>query len=116
MKNIHNNQARLRAVETGRYIARSAVTGVSTVISPSGKVLAETELLTEDYAVATVSARSARTLYSYIGNTLVLFSYLFFVGVLALGIRKRQETASRTSAETEKITDCKAYQSEDDHL
>ena len=113
---IHNNQARLRAVETGRYIARSAVTGVSTVISPSGKVLAETKLLTEDYAVATVSARSARTLYSYIGNTLVLFSYLFFVGILSLGIRKRQETASRTNAEAEKITDGKAYQSEDDHL
>ncbi|MBQ8289456.1 MAG: apolipoprotein N-acyltransferase [Clostridia bacterium] len=87
---IHNNQARLRAVETGRYIARSAVTGVSTVISPSGRVLAETELLTEDYATCEVSPRSDRTLYSYIGNTLVLVCALFFIGVLAFGIYERK--------------------------
>ncbi len=83
---IHNNQARLRAVECGRYIARAAVTGVSTVISPSGEILAETDLLVEDYAIAKVSLRSTRTLYSYVGNTLVVCSAMFFLGALGYGI------------------------------
>ncbi len=72
---LHNNHARMRAVESARYIARAAVTGVSTVISPTGKILAQTELLCEDYAIGRVSLRSTRTLYSYIGDIAVALCF-----------------------------------------
>ena len=36
---MHNAQAKLRAVETGRYIVRSANTGISSIIDPSSESL-----------------------------------------------------------------------------
>ena len=77
---LHHSHARLRSIEFRRYTVRSAVTGVSSVIAPSGELLDRTELLCEDYAIADISARTDRTLYSYIGN---LFVYLS-LGALAL--------------------------------
>ena len=103
---LHNNHARLRSIEFRRYTARSAVTGVSAIISPSGTVIESTELLTEDYALAGVAARTDRTLYSYIGN---LFVYLSF-GALALpfvydGLRLVKRKAERTSDEKKEGTE-----------
>jgi apolipoprotein N-acyltransferase len=36
---MHNAQAQLRAIESGRYLARSANTGISGVISPCGEII-----------------------------------------------------------------------------
>ena len=35
----HLQYARLRAIETGRWVARSANTGISAVIDPTGKII-----------------------------------------------------------------------------
>ena len=77
---MHSYQARLRAAETGRYMVRSATTGISMVISPDGKVLDDVPELSSGYALATVDLRSGRTLYTVIGNT---FSYISLAAVLA---------------------------------
>lgn len=69
----HNHQSELRAIETGRYVVRSANTGVSSIITPEGEYLAEIPPLTEDYATAEVYMRSDKTLYTVIGD---LFSYV----------------------------------------
>lgn len=78
---IHNNHARMRAVEFGRYVARSANTGLSSFITNTGEVESELEPLTEGYLCAQVINSSHRTLYSIIGNT---FVYLCGVSVLVL--------------------------------
>ncbi len=77
---MHLRQAQLRAIESGRYIVRSADTGVSAIISPDGKTAAEVEPLVEGMSLSTVRAIDTRTLYSYIGN---LFVYLL-LGALAV--------------------------------
>ena len=77
----HNSHASLRAIETGRYIVRAANTGVSSVITPEGRVIAKIKPLVTDYESATVYMRSDRTLYSYIGNLFVLIA---FIGVVAI--------------------------------
>ena len=77
---IHNNHARMRAVEFGRYVARSANTGLSSFISNTGEVISELEPLTEDYLCAEITNANHRTLYSIIGNT---FVYLCGVSTLA---------------------------------
>lgn len=75
---MHNNQARFRAVEFGRYIARSANTGISSFISNTGEVISELTPLTEDYLCADLTKLNNRTLYSIIGN---VFVYLCGVSI-----------------------------------
>lgn len=78
---MHHTQARLRAVESGRYIIRSADTGISSIISPDGSADAVLPPLVEGVSISQICARDSRTLYSYIGNT---FVYLLIAAELAL--------------------------------
>ena len=78
---MHEAQAKLRAVETGRYVLRAANTGVSAIIRADGKVLGEIEPLVDGYLVRDVRIRSDRTLYSAVGDVFVLISALFVVGI-----------------------------------
>jgi apolipoprotein N-acyltransferase len=75
---MHHAQARLRAIESGRWIVRSADTGISSVISPTGKSFDEQPPLCEGVSISTVYLRDTRTVYSYIGNVLV---YLLMAGI-----------------------------------
>jgi apolipoprotein N-acyltransferase len=68
-------------VESGRYIIRSADTGVSSVISPNGRAEAELPPLVDGVSIATVYPTAQRTLYSCIGNAIV---YLMIAAELAL--------------------------------
>ena len=77
----HQAQAQLRAIEQGRYILRSANTGISSVISPTGEALHWIEPLVEGYAVCDVSMRQTRTVYSVIGDLLIYASLLFIVSL-----------------------------------
>ena len=77
----NETQAMLRAIESGRYIIRSADTGISSIIAPDGSVAAELPPLVEGVSISTVYPVTSRTLYSYIGNT---FVYLLIAAELAL--------------------------------
>ena len=89
----HNRHATVRAIESGRYVVRAASTGVSSFISPTGKVLDTVAPLTEGYAVMDVYMLTGRTAYSYIGNLFVYLCLGFTVGVfsynLALRVRSK---------------------------
>lgn len=78
---MHHTQARLRAVESGRYIIRSADTGISSIITSTGKAESELPPLVEGVSISTVYPTARRTLYSYIGNT---FVYLLIAAELML--------------------------------
>ena len=79
----HEAQAQLRAIESGRYFVRAANTGISTVISPTGELLAWIDPLTRGYAVADVEMRTDDTLYTVTGD---LFVYLCLAFVILLPI------------------------------
>ncbi len=70
---MHHAQSQYRAIETGRYVARSAVTGVSSVISATGEVVDYLPALERGYALAKAELRTERTPYMVIGN---LFCYV----------------------------------------
>ena len=76
---MHASQARLRAVETGKYLVRSASTGISMIIDPNGEVLDLEGELESGYVIADVYARGEKTLYTIIGNT---FSYISLAWVV----------------------------------
>ncbi len=77
----HNGHAVLRAIENGRCLVRAANTGVSSVISDKGEIISLLGPLKEGYVTANVSTYSDRTVYSYIGNSVVYLSilYIFFL-------------------------------------
>jgi len=79
----HFTQARLRAVEEGLPLVRSANTGISAVVDSYGRILARLELgekgvLDSGLPVAIAEA----TLYSRVGNLPVLLLSLFLLGGL----------------------------------
>ncbi len=67
----HFEQARVRAVETGRYLVRAANTGISGVVDPYGRVLARTPLFETRTLVADVRWLHAPTVYMRIGDSFV---------------------------------------------
>ncbi len=96
---MHNSHAKLRAIESGRYVVSSGNTGITSVVDPLGNVIEEAEALEKGYVVSDVQMRSERTLYSLIGNSIVYVCAAgvasFFVIEIILQIKnKRGKTES----------------------
>lgn len=77
----HLDQARLRAIESGLPMARSANTGVSAVIDAKGRILARTPLYEAGVIDEPLPAPLPQTLYDRFGN-----SFFFVMIALTLGI------------------------------
>lgn len=82
---MHNAQAQLRAIESGRQVVRSANTGISTVITARGEVTADLAPLVDGILVEDVSLHSHTTLYTYIGNLFVYLWIIILTFLLMLG-------------------------------
>lgn len=79
---MHHAQSQLRAIETGRYVVRSANTGVSSIINEKGEVLESLAPLKTGYVLEEVYLSDRVTVYSVIGN---VFAYLCIVaGAVAI--------------------------------
>ena len=85
----HNHQSAMRAIETGRYVVRSANTGVSSVITSEGVYLDQLEPLVEGYAAATVYMRSDSTLYVIIGDAFAYLCAAFVAVSLGYGVYRK---------------------------
>lgn len=99
---MHYRHARLRAVESGRYIIRAADTGISGIIAPDGSTAAELPALVEGVSISEVQPNTSRTLYSYIGNTfvyLLIFAELILAieGIWHTVLRRRRASVSRSN-------------------
>lgn len=79
---MHNAQAQIRAIESGRYIARAANTGISTVINSRGEVISELDALVEGVIVCDVYASDNTTVWSVIGNSFVYLLILVYICVV----------------------------------
>jgi apolipoprotein N-acyltransferase len=92
----HLNYARLRAIETRKFIARSANTGISAVISPTGQIITSTgynepaviryNIPTE--ATTTLYVKWGDWLYKITGLIALLVILYQLYGWLALRLRK----------------------------
>ena len=88
----HFEQAAMRAIENGRYLVRSANTGISGIVDPYGRVLAKSHLYEPAVIVGEARFLSASTLYTRIGD---LFAYASTVLTVLLLIQSgpwRQST------------------------
>jgi len=68
--------ARMRAVETGRYLLRDANTGVTAIIAPDGRVVSSIPWFTQDVLYGTYRDSDARTPYLRHGDSLLLYLLL----------------------------------------
>jgi len=98
---MHNAQAQLRAIESGRYVARSANTGISTVISDRGEVLCSLEPLVDGMLVEEIGVKKNVTLYTLIGNAFVYLA-IVFLGFLCAEELWRKKVRNRKGKEMKK--------------
>jgi apolipoprotein N-acyltransferase len=64
----HWEQASMRAIEEGRYLARAANTGISGFVDPYGRVMQESNMFQSAVMVDELRFIQERTIYSYIGD------------------------------------------------
>jgi apolipoprotein N-acyltransferase len=85
----HWDQASMRAIEQGRYLARAANTGISGFVDPYGRVLEKTDLFHEAIVIADLRFIRERTIYSRIGDLVAWLSLAVAGAALAVSFRIR---------------------------
>ena len=98
---MHHAQSQLRAIETGRWVVRSANTGVSSVINDRGEVLEKLDPLKTGYVLEEVRLSDRVTAYSVIGN---VFAYACIAVCAAAILLPAVETAVLRFARRERET------------
>ena len=79
---MHNAQAKLRAIENRRYVVRAANTGISSMITPTGEVISSIGAQEGGQLTEEMGLRDSLTLYTRVGNLFVYLCILFGGGVL----------------------------------
>ena len=80
----HLAHARMRSLELRQWTAQAALSGISAVVGPDGRVTDATELFSPAVVLADMEARPAHSLYARVGD---LFSWAFVWGTaLAFGL------------------------------
>jgi apolipoprotein N-acyltransferase len=84
----HWDQAAMRAIEEGRFLARAANTGISGFVDPYGRVIQKTALFEQAVVVQDVRFLHGRTVYNRFGD-LVAWLSLAVTAVALLGTKLR---------------------------
>lgn len=78
----HWEQAALRSIEEGRYLARAANTGISGFVDPYGRILQRSRMFESAVMVEDLRFITHRTIYSRIGDLVGWLSVLLTVAAL----------------------------------
>ncbi len=84
----HFAQAAMRAIENGRYLVRSANTGISGIVDPYGRVQAQTDIFEPAVLVGQARLIQDLTLYARIGDG-IAYASVAATGLLLLMARRR---------------------------
>jgi apolipoprotein N-acyltransferase len=85
----HWDQAALRAIEGGRYLARAANTGISGFVDPYGRAVAKSALFEQKILVKDIRFLQHRTIYSRIGDAVAWLSLALTAAAVLVAIRLR---------------------------
>jgi apolipoprotein N-acyltransferase len=81
----HLNQARLRAVETDRYLLRAGTTGISALVDPAGQIVQQLEMGKQGIIYAGFQPRTSTTPYVRFGDW---FAWVAIVAVVLAMLRR----------------------------
>lgn len=85
----HWDQAAMRSIEQGRYLARAANTGISGFVDPYGRPVGKTDLFHEALVVGDLRFITERTVYNRIGDLAAWLSLALTALALAASFRVR---------------------------
>ena len=92
----HFEMAVMRAIEQGRYLVRSANTGISGIVDPYGRVLIRTNLFETVAVVGEARYVQGKTVYATIGDLAVHLAAAIIVLALAVAfVEGRRQNANR---------------------
>jgi apolipoprotein N-acyltransferase len=83
----HFAQASMRAIEEGRYLVRAANTGISGIVDPYGRVVAESGIFREAVIVGEARFLNGSTFYGRHGDIFAYVSVVVTLAMLFLGRR-----------------------------
>jgi apolipoprotein N-acyltransferase len=83
----HFEQAAMRAIEEGRYLVRSANTGISGIVDPYGRVVERSSIFQQAVLVGEARWLKTSTFYARHGDILAYASVLVTVALLLLSRR-----------------------------
>jgi len=83
----HFEQASMRAIEEGRYLVRSANTGISGIVDPYGRVLEKTTIFQPAILVGGARFLQTSTFYARHGDVLAYVSVVATIALLLVSIR-----------------------------
>ena len=86
----HWEQASLRAIEEGRYLARAANTGISGFVDPYGRVMQRSNMFQSAVMAEDLRFLTSRTIYVRIGNVAGWASVALTLAALAATTRRRR--------------------------
>jgi len=86
----HFEQASMRAIEEGRYMVRSANTGISGIVDPYGRVLERTPIFQPAVTVGEARFLTTSTFYARHGDVLAYGSVVMAIALLAASRRRVQ--------------------------
>lgn len=78
----HFELLRYRAIESGRFVVRSAKTGISAIIDSKGRVLKKIGLFKRGYFVYEVPLKNDSTPYTKFGDIIVYLAFLIVLSIL----------------------------------
>jgi apolipoprotein N-acyltransferase len=100
----HLQLARMRALETGRYLLRATNTGVTAIISPQGSIIKQAPLFETTVLTGKFTPMGGLTPYAFWGDALPVWGMLIMLAtVLLMGILRRR-FSSKSSQHAHKKT------------
>ncbi len=83
----HFQMARMRALESGRYLLRATNTGITAFVSPTGKIISQAPQFQRAALTAEVTPMSGSTPYIRFGDAPVI---LVLAAMLVIGVNRRK--------------------------
>jgi apolipoprotein N-acyltransferase len=87
----HFAQASMRAIENGRYLVRAANTGISGVVDPYGRVVAQSRIFEQAVVVSEARFLQTSTFYARHGDVFAYFSVIAAVMMLVFAPGSRRK-------------------------
>ena len=80
----------MRAIEEGRYLVRSANTGISGIVDPYGRVVVRSDIFQRTVLVGEARFLRVSTLYARVGDAFAYACVMMTGLMLVLGRRSRK--------------------------